>query len=402
MNGLLENLSPIISRYQSGRMDRRAALKLIAGLGLAAAGAPTLGSAAAAQDAASPEAMATPVAGPQADGTHLWKVQVGGMDMANGIDVHGFFPSALTVNAGDSVFFEFMPMGMPGVHTVTFASGDALPPLLMPDVVDGTPVASPEGPPRLVINPALAFPDGRTRYDGTGLLNSGLDVFRMEAGPYVVAFDSPGTYEYVCVVHAAVMKGTVIVQEAGAALPADAAQTEATARGEFGLAAIAEAEATTAATPAADAAATTEVFAGAGGLTQARVMRFIPRDVTVRVGDTVRWTNASTGEPHTVTFLGGTDAPEDTLVEPQADGSPKFIQNYQTLMPAGGASFDGTGYHNSGFLGMPPELQQQLGLNGDTYELTFTAEGEFPYYCILHASGPEDEMAMAGTVTVTA
>ena len=49
---------------------------------------------------------------------------------------------------------------------------------------------------------------------------------------------------------------------------------------------------------------------------------------------------------------------------------------------------------------MPPEIQAQLGLNGDTYELTFTEPGEYPYYCILHASGPEDKMAMAGTVTV--
>ena len=404
-----EALSDIVAQYQSGRIDRRSALKLIAGLGIAAVAAPALGGSATAQDAASPEAMATPVVGPQADGTNLWKVQVGGMDMANGIDVHGYFPSALTIDAGDSVYFQFAPMGMPGFHTVTFASGGELPPLFAPDIVDGTPVASPEGPPRLVVNPAVAFPDGRTSYDGTGLLNSGLDVFRMEEGPYVVAFDTPGTYEYVCVVHAIVMKGTIIVHEAGAELPADAAASEAAAQEEFaaqveiGVAALAEAEAAVAAaTPAAGAAATVDVYAGAGGLNQARIMRFIPRDVTVKVGDTVRWTNASTGEPHTVTFLGGTEPPEDVLVEPGADGAPKFIQNYQTLMPAGEATFDGTGYHNSGFLGMPPEIQAQLGLNGDTYELTFTEPGEYPYYCILHASGPDDEQGMAGTVTVTA
>jgi plastocyanin len=184
MNNLHGDLADIVSRYQNGRIDRRSALKLLGGLGLAAVAVPALGGPrAVAQDAASPEAMATPIVGPQADGTNLWKVQVGGMDMANGIDVHGFFPGALTINAGDSVYFQFAPMGMPGFHTVTFASGGEAPPLLMPDVVDGTPVASPEGPPRLVINQALAFPDGRTSYDGTGLLNSGLDVFRMEAGP---------------------------------------------------------------------------------------------------------------------------------------------------------------------------------------------------------------------------
>jgi plastocyanin len=43
---------------------------------------------------------------------------------------------------------------------------------------------------------------------------------------------------------------------------------------------------------------------------------------------------------------------------------------------------------------------EMVGLLGDTYELTFTAAGEFPYYCILHAGGPDDENGMIGTVIV--
>jgi selenocysteine lyase/cysteine desulfurase len=70
----------------------------------------------------------------------------------------------------------------------------------------------------------------------------------MEEGPYVVAFDTPGTYEYICAIHAIVMKGTIVVQEAGAALPSDAAAYETAAQAEFaaqieiGMAAIAEHE----------------------------------------------------------------------------------------------------------------------------------------------------------------
>jgi len=409
MNDAQRRSSDVITDYLSGRIDRRRALQILGVLGVGGIVGPALGrTAATAQEAGSPAPMATPELGPQADGTTLWKVEVGGMDMANGIDLHAFFPDQLTVNAGDSVLFEFAPMGMPGFHTVTFPSGGELNPLFATDIVDGTPVASPEGPPRLVINPAVAFPDGRASYDGTGLLNSGLDVFRMDQGPYVFTFDTPGTYEYVCAVHFVVMKASITVQEAGAALPTDAAgyagmvEAERAELTEVGKAAIAEAEAAAeAATPAPGGGATTvDVAAGVGGLTQARVLRFIPRDVTVGVGDTVRWTNRTTGEPHTVTFLGGTEPPEDVLVEPQADGSPKFIQNYQTLLPAGEATYDGTGYRNSGFLGFPPELQAQLGLKGDTHELTFTAAGEYPYYCILHSGGPDDEEGMAGTVTV--
>ena len=409
MNEQTQPVTDILARYQSGIITRRRALQLLSALGVTGLAAPALSqSLTLAQDTASPVAMATPVLGPQADGSNVWRVQVGGMDMETGTDTHAFYPEEITINAGDSIFFQFAPMGMPGFHTITFTSGADIPPLFVPDVVEGTPVASPEGPPQIILNPMLAFPDGRTNYDGTGMTNSGLDVFRMDQGPYTLVFDTPGTYEYACAVHFVVMKGTVIVQETGAALPNDQAAYDAMADAkrtelvEIGKAAIADAEAAAAAaTPAASGATTRNVAAGVGGLTQARVMRFIPREITVKVGDTVRWTDQTTGEPHTVTFLGGTEPPEDTIVEPQPDGTPKFIQSYQTFLPAGDPSFDGTGYHNSGFLGQPPEVQQMFGLNGDTYDLTFTAAGDYPYYCILHSSGPDDPMGMVGKVTVT-
>jgi plastocyanin len=397
----------IIARYRTGQISRRRAMQMLGALGLAGIAGPALAAGSArAQDTGTPAPAATPVLGPQADGTNIWKVQVGGMDMENGIDIHGFFPGEITVNAGDSVYWAFAPMGVPGFHTVTFTSGGELPGIFAPDIVDGTPVASPEGPPRLQVNPVVAFPDGRTDYDGTGLANSGLDVLRTpEQPPFTLKFTAPGTYDYVCAVHSIVMKGKVTVQEAGASLPTDVAGYEAMAQEQ--LAAVIEVG-TTAIADAAAAPAMTEdgaawdVSAGIGGMTQARVMRFAPREVTIKVGDTVRWTDRSTGEPHTVTFLGGTEPPEDVLIEPQPAGPPKLIQNYQSFLPAGEADFDGTGYHNSGFLGLPPEIGSMFGLLGDSYELTFTAAGEYPYYCILHSGGPDDEQGMTGKVIVEA
>ena len=399
----IQTVRDVLSRYMTGRIDRRRALKLLGALGLTTAAAASLGKSAAAHQ----EAAATPEIGPRADGTNVWKVQVGGMDMETATDVHSFFPNEITVNAGDTIFFQFAPMGMPGAHTVTFTSGAEMPPLFMPDIVDGTPVASPEGPPRLMLNPALVLPDGRTEYDGTGMVNSGVDFLRMDQPAYTLTFTAPGTYEYACAFHSVVMKGKVTVQDAGASLPNDAAAYDVMAQDQFaafveeGKAAIA-AVGEGSATPAADGSTVHEVAAGAGGLSPARVMSFLPQKVTVKVGDTVRWTLQTAGEPHTVTFLGGADQPEDTLVEPQADGTTKLIQNYQTFMPAGEQSFDGTGYHNSGFLGIPPEIGGQLGLLGDVYELTFTAPGEYAYYCVLHASGPEGPGGMIGKVTVEA
>jgi plastocyanin len=382
------------------RMSRRHVIELFGALGLAAAVAPLAGGVVRAQS--TPGASLEP--GPQPDGTNLWRVQVGGMDMASATDFHAFFPGEITINAGDSVEFAFFPMGMPGAHTVTFTSGGDLPPLFVPESGgSATPAA---GPPRLEFNPAVVWPDGRTEYDGTGMINSGIDLLRTEdLGPYVLTFTTPGTFTYVCALHAIVMEGTVTVQEAGSELPMDQAGYDALAAEEMaavletGLAAIEEAEAMVA-PPAAEGPSTWDVAAGVGGLSQARVMRFIPAELTIKVGDTVRWTNDSEGEPHTVTFLGGTEQPEDLILEPQGDGPPKLIQNMATLTPSGGPDFDGEGYANSGFMWSETAVNEALGLVGSVWELTFTAAGDFPYYCILHSGGPEAEGGMNGRIIV--
>ena len=418
----LKAIKAAMTGYRSGKISRRrfagllgalgisgASLALLRGGDTAATSAPEGGHGGHAGLAAREGGeQATPVLGPRDDGTNLWKVTVGGMDMEHGVDLHAFFPGEITVNAGDAIYFEFAPMGVPGFHTVTFTSGGEVSPLFVPDIVDGTPVASPEGPPRLLVNPDVAIPVGGDVYDGTGLINSGIDVFRSEEGPYTLTFTTPGTYEYSCAIHGIVMKGTVTVQEAGATLPNDLAAYEALAAEqraaliEEGKAAIAQAS-QPAATPGANGGTTWEVSAGVGGLSQARVMRFLPAEVRIKVGDTVRWVDGTIGEPHTVTFLGGEEAPQDVMIEPQDGGPPKFVQNYQTFLPAGEPTFDGTGYRNSGFLGLPPEVVSMFGLHGDTYELTFTAAGEYQYYCILHAPGPEASPAeaMTGRVIVT-
>lgn len=382
------------------RLSRRHVIELFGALGLAAAAAPLGPGVILAQS--TPGASMVP--GPQPDGTNLWRVQVGGMDMASGTDFHAFFPGEITINAGDSVEFAFFPMGVPGAHTVTFTSGEELPPLFVPE--SGGSATPMSGPPRLEFNPAVVWPDGRMEYDGTGMVHSGIDLLRTEdLGPYILTFTTPGTYEYVCALHAIVMRGTVTVQEAGSELPMDQAGYDAVAANEMaalldiGMAAIAEAEAMSA-TPAAGGTATWEVAAGVGGLSQARVMRFIPADLTIKVGDTVRWTNHSEGEPHTVTFLGGTEQPEDLLIEPQEGGPPKLIQNMMTLTPSGGPDFDGEGYANSGFMWSEAGINEALGLVGTVWELTFTAAGDFPYYCILHSGGPESEGGMNGRIVV--
>ncbi|MBA2520242.1 MAG: hypothetical protein H0V24_11295 [Chloroflexia bacterium] len=86
------------------------------------------------------------------------------------------------------------------------------------------------------------------------------------------------------------------------------------------------------------------------------------------------------------------------MVEPQPDGTLKIFQNPDTLFPQGGEVYSGEGFFHSGFMGnVAPGGPSFGGLN--PYELTFDTPGEYSYYCILHASGPEGP-GMAGTIIV--
>jgi plastocyanin len=247
----------------------------------------------------------------------------------------------------------------------------------------------------MVYNPAFLFPTPSLVVDGVTPVNTGVDILWDPATPTIVTFSTPGTYDYLCVVHQAVMKGTVIVQEAGAELPMDQAGYDALAQEQIatlieeGLAATAE-YAEPVSEQQADGTTLWTAAAGAGE-GQARVMDFLPNELEIKVGDSVKWIIQSPGEPHTVTFVGsGATPPEDVTPGAFADGSPKFAINPQTLLPQGGTSFDGTGYLNSGYLGLP-------GMPSE-FTATFTAAGEYIYYCVLH--GDAEGGGMAATLRV--
>ncbi len=374
-------------------IDRRAFLKAGGALGLTGLALtllPRSARYASAYQEGTPPAAAAPVLGTQADGTNLWKVQVGGMDMENLLDLQAFFPGEITINAGDQIWFA---EGMPGFHSVYFGYGAEPPALIVPDPEQASPAAG--APPQMVLNPEVAFPGPNMVVDGANVVNTGIDILWDPAVPTIVTFSTPGTYEYFCIPHQQVMRARVIVQEAGSELPVDQAGYDALAQDQMaalieeGLAAIAEyAEAT--AEEQADGTTLWTAAAGAGA-GQARAMQFLPNTLEIKVGDSVKWVNYSTGEPHTVTFVGeGDPPPEDIMPGAFADGSPKFIINPMTIFPQGGDSFDGTGYLNSGYFGLP-------GMPTE-FTATFTAPGEYNYYCILH--GDAEGGGMAATLRV--
>src|SRR5579864_6088559 len=91
---------------------------------------------------------------------------------------------------------------------------------------------------------------------------------------------------------------------------------------------------------------------------------FFPNNITIDVGDSITWTVG--GNAHTVTFFAHLHVP-------------RFPEG----KPFGGSTYNGDVYTSSGFLAP-----------GQTYTLTFTKAGSFPYECLFHSP------VMMGTVTV--
>ena len=106
-------------------------------------------------------------------------------------------------------------------------------------------------------------------------------------------------------------------------------------------------------------------------------MAFLPKDVYIDAGDTVKWV-ANSAEIHTVTFLEAGHAlqPYNPATDDTKSGP--------------GSSYDGHSYYNSGiFATHDPKLPT-------SYSLTFPNVGTFTYYCLVHGN------MMKGTVHVAA
>lgn len=383
----------------SGTLNRRAMLRLLGASGAASVALARAGGIRAFASGTATPTAPPPAPGPRADGSNLWHVKVANMNMDAGIDIQSFLPKEITINAGDAIWFEFLPMG--DFHTVTFLSGQPVPPLFIPDMsMTATPAATPvamAGPPTLTFNPDVVWPTKGTSYDGTGYSNSGLDVLMQPGTYYVLTFTKPGTYDYTCIPHVAVMHGKVTVQEKDAALPYKQGDYDAMANDQGGALSAAGKDETAKyanATSTARADGTTfwDATAGAGGTSMARVQRILPGNLEVKVGDTVRWTNRAIGEPHTVTFISGGTPPDVEIVQPQASGPPKVVFNNQVVLPSGGPVYSGKGYFNSGLLG-------QRFSNFEAYELTFDTPGDYVYFCALHG---DPKSGMMATLKVSA
>jgi plastocyanin len=351
--------------------------------------------------------LATVIAFDAVSGPHptlagqVWNVRVG--DGGQGVAAATFFPGAITIHSGDTIHFLAPDSWEP--HTVTS----------IPDGVN-EPHPYVGRPPKVMTNPLAFYPSfggsGVQSYDPSKYYNSG---FLFPGDQYNgtdtadVSFSTPGTYTFFCLLHSGVdptthkiggMHVDVTVVPQGSSGPTSQADIDAAASAQrttlinAGVQALNTFPLTQ--TKLSDGSTNWGVTAGGYGLDTldpdgvTDIAQFTPSGLSVNTGDTVTWTN-DTGTFHTITFLsGGPDIPLLLPIAATGGGPPNFEINPSALEPAGGPTYDGTGYVNSGF------LDTEVSPFGSTFSLTFTKAGTYQYICHLH-----DQVGMIGTINVT-
>lgn len=277
-----------------------------------------------------------------------WQVRVGAESPDMAVSAMKFLPREVWVNVGDTVNWT---ADSAEPHTVTFlAPGTSLP----------------EFNP---FDPSQTRLQGPSSYDGTTYTNSGIVatqrifVFDNPASSYDLTFTATGDFTYHCLLHGAMMTGVVHVRAAGTAYPYT--QQDYNRAGNQQAAEVLTAG-RTAYRQASQTYATTgsQVLVGIDG-DGFGVSRFVRDNVVVHVGQSVSFSTAGPGAPHTVTF--GHEPPGLAILAPSGDPT----------------------HYNGG------DLNSGVLAPGVPFTVTFTAAGKYHYICAIH-----DDMGMVGDVVV--
>ncbi|MBX2998789.1 MAG: hypothetical protein KF893_09795 [Caldilineaceae bacterium] len=326
------------------------------------------------------------------DPREIFVLAAGGQDTSS---VQAFLPATIHIRAGDTVTWK---LAGDDAHTVTLFSHESPPEFVLPvDMADPTKGA--------MVNPLVAFPSripgGPVEsYDGHIFVNSG-QLSHEPAGPdappnntFSVNFPTPGIYKVHCYFHPW-HTATVVVHENTDADVPDQAAIDAQAEAELAsyLAQIdmaREQHNLPVNMPAADGSTLWFVQAGAvNALTgdfHAQVYEFLPRDLTIKAGDTVVWVSA---EFHSVVLDDAPPAPEPILPQMQENGPPLLVLNPEVFAPMRPSPvYDPAQYFNSADIG-------PIAANGAAWALTFMEPGVYTYLCGLH-----HQMGMEGTIVV--
>jgi plastocyanin len=307
---------------------------------------------------------------PGATGAAEWEVLVGRETDDHAIQAQAYFPTVITIVAGDTVTWR---LGGLYAHTVTFLAGQPRP---------VNPIPTPDG--RSVLNPLVEYAQGGSVYEGSRFTSSG--ILGARATSYSLTFPNPGIFPYVSLLQRG-MEGTVVVLPAGSRAPKSNAEYRTLGEQEWAvLRARGEGLAQSApvvAEPAPGDAMDYFISSGFGG-NHVSVMRFLPTELTIKVGDTVTWLQADPQEVHTVTFPDSDSPASLTYTETPPIGPAVTLFEPLATQPQGGPVHRGQGYYNSGI--MQPFSR---------YTLTFLQPGVYAYVCLPHAN-----LGHTGTIVV--
>lgn len=306
-----------------------------------------------------------------------------------GSDVNAFFPSKVTIHAGDSV--KFSTSGE--FHTVDIpARGSSPAAFIVPSgqTASGANDAAGNpfwfnGQPTLRFNPiVLKSLFGKTvTYTGAKRIESGAPLAN-KIKPMTVKFTKAGTYTYYCDIHPG-MKGSVKVVSKSSSVPSAASDKAAVKRQ------LSSDLKTAAKLPKTIVPAGT-VSVGGSGPGGVEFYGMLPGTTTVKTGTTLTFQmSAASYEDHTATF--GTDNPE--VPPSQAGYLGKLAQTFQGPGPfdpiatypsdTGGTpvtlnpTTHGNGFWNSGV--MDRSSATPLPPSG---RVTFDTPGTYDFYCLIH------------------
>ena len=296
----------------------------------------------------------------------------------------GFFPTVITVNAGDTVSWTF-PAAEP--HGVAFEATQQVPfafqggPGPNPGDQDISASFLPQNLDQVngVFRPDIPF--------ASGVPTDPPD----ERQPFTLTFNSPGVFNYDCQIHGPSMVGAITVLPASSALAETPAQAAVRGQRQIGstLGGAAGEGPPIGGAPLAVTGGSTVYPAIVGIEPNAGVaaLAFFPSNLTVHRGDAVVFTMTDPQEIHTVTFLSGGEEPPFADIIPQPAGPPLVIFPANIAGPVGGNTYTGTGYLNSGIL-----------FPSSSFALTISAPvGTYQFQCLIHGDAPQN---MKGTITV--
>jgi plastocyanin len=299
-------------------------------------------------------------------------------------DVNAFFPSSVTIAAGDSV--RFQPAGFHTVDLPVRGRGPA--PLFTP----GQPIAGVadaagvpfwfNGQPALGFNPSLLTSGfgKRFAYTGAKRVDSGLPL-QPNPKPMTVRFPRGGNFTYFCDVHPG-MKGIVHVRQAGSSTPTVAADRRRVTQQAADALRLAKSLATTK-----PPSGTVSVGASARGGVER--FAFFPAALTVPVGTVLKFQMSSASrEVHTATTGPGNPETEPNSYLGQLEaalnspaGSPTLLYPSEQPPTVGNLTptLHGNGFWNSGVMdavsASPPPPSNSV---------RFAAAGTYQFYCMIH------------------